>query len=389
MKRRQFLAAASVGPALALPAFHSSAKAGDPQSNRTVWRVRQSEGLDAVAFLGALSGGELYLEYYADEVAEFAPRLHAEVQDDIVLLRRQLDQSGVGLLWPAIARAASSTEITSIDSLIAAFADPEAILKPGLLDGPAWNGREWAQLTATAPRLVAMFTVIRDAGFAEFRRELAGAALDRREEVLVHALAPFDLITLEHKLTAIEFDPQIDIILLHFSKPHGVRVLGQQFIQSVDYSVATTLRVAAHEMLHPPIDMDGEVANAVQARLESDPLIMRIVREHDPKWGYTTLPGYLNENICQALDQMASEELGVAHNPADRWNDSDDGMHVLAAALYGMLRQDNWQENGGDIEEWLRRALVSGRLDPSILHPMAAYVLGRDPANLWPLPAET
>ena len=76
----------------------------------------------------------------------------------------------------------------------------------------------------------------------------------------------------------------------------------------------------------------------------------RIVREHDPKWGYDTLEGLFNEDICQALDQLISEQLGVGRNPADRWRNNDDGMHVLAGALYGMLRQDRWIEKGGNLE---------------------------------------
>jgi hypothetical protein len=43
----------------------------------------------------------------------------------------------------------------------------------------------------------------------------------------------------------------------------------------------------------------------------------------------------------------------VARNPADRWRKADDGMHVIAAGLYGLLRQDRWVEKGGSIERWL------------------------------------
>ena len=120
--------------------------------------------------------------------------------------------------------------------------------------------------------------------------------------------------------------------------------------------------------------------------LGRDELIMRIVKEHDPKWGYTTLEGILNEDICQALDQLISEELGVARNPADRWRKADDGIHVLAAAFYGMLRQDRWIHDGGSIESWLQQAATSGRLSPPALHAMAAKILERSPATLWPVP---
>jgi hypothetical protein len=90
--------------------------------------------------------------------------------------------------------------------------------------------------------------------------------------------------------------------------------------------------------------------------------------------------------MCEALDQMISEALGVARNPADRWRKADDGMHVLAAGLYGLLRQDGWAETGGSIEAWLGAATNAGRLAPAMLHPAAARVLERPAGQLWPVP---
>ena len=159
----------------------------------------------------------------------------------------------------------------------------------------------------------------------------------------------------------------------------------QTFLQAADYDTAATVRIAAHEMLHPPFAMDGQAAKAALAVLEKDPLIARIVREHDPQWGYTTLDGMLNEDMCEALDQLISEALGVARNPADRWRKSDDGIHVLAAGLYGLLRDDKWVETGGNIEQWLARAATGGRLAPASLHLAAARVLERPVDRLWPL----
>jgi hypothetical protein len=90
--------------------------------------------------------------------------------------------------------------------------------------------------------------------------------------------------------------------------------------------------------------------------------------------------------MCEALDQLISEALGVARNPADRWRKADDGIHVLAAGLYGLLRQDQWVETGGNIEDWLARSVAAGRLAPAVLHPAASRVLERPADRLWPLP---
>jgi hypothetical protein len=387
MDRRQFLATAAASAAFALsplPAdrLRAQATSGAPI---TRWRVTTSEGLDAVAFTGALSGGELYLKSYAKEAAEFGARLPQAIRTDLAALAKDAESSGFGLLWPNLCTIVSGADASSLNALLIALSDPEARLRPALQASSYWEEKSWRWFSAAAPRLRAIFAAMRDAGFADYRRKLLGPDLDARAAELSHVLSGFDVIPWHEKLTGRHFDPNIEIVLLYFSKPHGVRVQGQRFLQAPDWGVTTTLRIAAHEMLHPPIPMKGRVAENALAVFAKDPLITRVVRDHDPKWGYTTLEGYLNEDLTQALDQMISEELGFGRNPADRWRKSDDGMHVLAAGLYGLLRQDRWHETGGSIEDWIGQATRKGRLKPAVLHPVAARVLERPVARLWPL----
>ncbi|HEX7946351.1 MAG TPA: hypothetical protein VF495_16910, partial [Phenylobacterium sp.] len=132
--------------------------------------------------------------------------------------------------------------------------------------------------------------------------------------------------------------------------------------------------------------MDGAAAKAALAVLGADPLFTRIVAEHDPTFGYNSLEGVLNEDTVQALDQIIAERLGFAAPPAKRWTDSDGGMHVLAAGLYGTLKAEGYDRTGGNIERWMGAAAKSGKLAPQRLHAAAAQVLGRPVDQLWPLP---
>jgi hypothetical protein len=377
MQRRHFLAAAIA----TLAAPRALAQAEPPI---TQWKVQGSQGLDAIAFLGALSGGELYRRYYAADADGFAARLPEAVRADVPALVQDAQTGGFGLLWPSLANTLSGTDVATLDAVIAALADPEARVRPSFQASQYWDEKDWAWLTANAARLHRVFASLREAGFAAFLAERT-AGLDQRIGELQRALVAYDVVRWQRKLTGRDFDPTIDVVLLYFSKPHGVKVQGQKFLQGAGNDIGTTVRVAAHEMLHPPFPMDGPAAKAALAVLEKDALITRIVRDHDPRWGYTTLEGYLNEDMCEALDQLISEALGVARNPADRWRKADDGMHVLAAGLYGLLRQNKWVDAGGDIAEWLARAVAAGRLAPKVLHPVAARVLERPADRLWPL----
>ena len=264
--------------------------------------------------------------------------------------------------------------------------DLDGKVKPAFDRNPSHEPGVYRWLKRQSPRLLRVFTAMHDGGFADFRRARAGE-LPREIDELQRQLVRYDVIRWQEKLTGRTFDPTIEVVLLVWSKPHGAKMQGQTFLQAVGNDVPTTVRIAAHEMLHPPFPMDGAAATAALAVLGKDPLIPRIVRDHDPKWGYTTLDGILNEDMCEALAQIISEGLGVGRNPADRWRQADDGIHVLAAGLYGLLRQDDWSRTGGDIEAWLAKAVADGRLAPAALHPVAARVLERPVDRLWPLTA--
>lgn len=359
-----------------------------PKVNRTRWKVRASEGADAIAFLGPLSGTQLYLDFYADDAAAFAPRLPEAIRADIGQLWNEATKDGFGLLGPNLQVLFSAHgHDASIETLLTALRSRQTAILPSYKSSSYWSETDWAWFDRAAPRLEAILDAMRQAGFAAFRRERIGADLDRRIAEVSRALAGFDVISWQEKLTGRTFDPEIQIVLLQFSKPHGIKVQGQTFLQAADYDAATTVRIAAHEMLHPPVPMDGPAATAALAAFECDPLIMKIVREHDPRWGYTTLTGMVNEDLVQALDQLISEALGVGRNPADRWRKSDDGMHVIAAGFYGLLRQDRWIETGGSLEAWLARAVNESRLSPAVFHPVAARVLERPVDALWPVRA--
>ncbi|WP_284619879.1 hypothetical protein [Aquabacterium humicola] len=385
MHRRSLLSGALV--ALSTFPLTRGPAAAQTRTRRTRWQVRASEGFDAIAFLGPLSGTPLYLDFYAADAAAFAPRLPESVRDDIARLWKDAGQDGFGLLGPNLQLLFSSDgHDTSIDTLLAALRSRHTSILPPYRASSYWSAEDWAWFDRAAPRLETIFSALQHAGFAAFRQERVGSGLDQRIGEVQRALAGFDVVSWQEKLTGRTFDPQIRIVLLQFSKPHGIKVQGQTFLQAADYDTATTVRIAAHEMLHPPVPMDGAAATAALAAFGRDPLIAKIVREHDPRWGYTTLKGLVDEDLAQALDQLISEALGVARNPADRWRQSDDGMHVIAAGLYGLLRQDRWVDQGGSIERWLADAAAAGRLDAPAFHPVAARVLERPVNALWPLP---
>jgi hypothetical protein len=217
----------------------------------------------------AALGRPLYIELYAEELARFAPRLPPEVRADVPRLWEEARKAGVGLLAPGLDVIFSSGRNgDTLDSVLAGLETPEQRLLPAYRDSAYWSAETWSWLLKTRPRLTTVFRGLRTAGFVRFRAERAGKALDGRVASVQRDLESFDVIAWQEKLTGRTFDPTITIVLLLFCKPHGIKVQGQTFLQAYDYDTPTTVRIAAHEMLHPPVPMDGGRTSGARGVLE-------------------------------------------------------------------------------------------------------------------------
>lgn len=372
MDRRTLLASALTG--LALPAAAKT---------RTRWTVRGSEGFDALCFLGPLSGKDFYARYYRQELAAFLPRFNPAARRALAALQSFADGKGQ-LLGPGLCTIFSGGPDATLDDLIAALDAAETRLQPSLHRSLYWDDADWAAFLAGRPQLRTVLTGLREAGFSALRRKSLALRLESRAPTLQRKVAGLDVIAEQERLLGRRLDPSIEVILLWFSKPHGIRIQGQRFLTHVDYPDTIVLQNAAHEILHPPFSMDGPAAKAALGVLAADPLLTRVIAEHNHDFGYNQLDGLLNEDAVQALEQIVSERLGFAGLAARRWAEADDGMHILAAGLYGLLKADGYDRTGGNLERWMMAAARSGKLAPAPLHAAAATVLEIPIDKLWP-----
>jgi len=383
MNRRSFLTMTITASA----AFISSPSAAASPPTRTKWVVRESEGFDALSFMAPLSGDPFYLDYYRQAVEAFTPKMPAGALAALEAIGQRAKSAGI-LLSPFLDVRFSAGADRTIDDLLASAADPDGRILPRFKASPYWDpadADEWSQFKAALPAIATILQGMKSGGFSAFREAIVQPKRDRIQE-LRGRLAGFDPIAGAEFYTGRTFDPTIEIILLEFCKPHGVKVIGQRFLSAIDWDDAVHIRTAGHEILHPPLDRKGPAFTAALQVLGKDDLLARIVKEHDPKYGYNSLDGILEEDLVSAIDQLIAERYGVARNPRERWNDVDDGMHVLSAGLYGLMKQDGYAKTGGNLEGWLLTQARTGQLSPPSLHAAAARVLGRSADQLWPAP---
>ena len=372
---------------LALVLFTLGAAARpDEQGSNTRWRVRTSEGFDALCALNILSGDPYYVAQYPADAPMFAePRY-----DGARVVARQLkarikDENG-SIVSAFLTLVLSGGPDSTLDAVLESARHPVP-LKRAFRRSPFWNDGSWTLFEGVRAQVVTALEQMKQAGFAQdWARGFDGDPV-RRAAALKEQLAAHDVLGQQQRLIGTKLqDGVIEVILLRFSKPHGIRIQGGRFLTNMGYPVNIVLRNAAHEPLHPPFDARARRIAVAVAALSRDPLLSKIVAEHNPSFGYTTIAGYIEEDAVQALEQIVSERLGFARPAGERWRVDDDGMHVLAAALYGLMQEGAFARDGGVFADWLSSAVERGKLTPAEIERLARSVVGDDTVERWKRP---
>jgi hypothetical protein len=374
------LAACAINPAATPQGVSIAADEGPPH---TEWRLHPSLGLDALVFLGALSGDALQSEIYAEDVALFQSRLSEEERAALDRIGARARETG-SLVGPTLALVFSVAPTDTLDEVLASADDPETRLRPAFERTPYWDAAEWPAISAEAKGdVAAVLRGLRRAGFEAHWRQTAQAPAEAASTRLRDLFSGYDVISEQQRLLGRRLDPAIEVVVLHYSLPYGIRIAGQRFISHHRYPPEDQLRVAAHEILHPPFDRSDEELLRSLAALREDPWMVSIVEDHDPAFGYNDFLGVLDEDSTQALDQIVGERLGFAEEPGERWRTADGGMHMLAAALYRAMKDDGFGTTGGVYGDWLRGAIGRGVLGPENVKRLAAEVVGREAMDAW------
>lgn len=370
------------GPLAAALCFGQQAGGEEHAPAGTRWTVRTSQGFDALCALNLLSGDPYYAKQYPAEAAEFAGSRYASARRAAKNLRRVIKDENGGIVSAFLTLVLSGAADSTLDDVIASARAPALLEKP-FRASPFWKPESWDLFLRVRSDVLAALEAMREAGFADDWARHMGDTSGRTATTRAE-LSRYDVLGEEARLLGRPIHPrEIEVILLWYSRPHGIRIQGQRLLTNVGYPISIVLRNAAHEPLHPPYDStDPHVAAAV-ARFRRDPLIAGIVRTHDASFGYTTIEGYVEEDAVQALEQIVNERMGAAVPAAKRWSQGDEGMHILAAAIYDLLRETRFPQGTTGFGAWFGDLVARGRLAPNEVERRARAVVGNGPVDLW------
>lgn len=264
------LAAGLSHPALAQNGHTALPEASAPAEMHTRWIVRGAAGLDALLLIGAASGDILQADYHPEAIAYWRERLSPEGLAALDTLDQALRVDLQRLTGPGLAYAFSAGPVATLQDVIASAEDPDRYLRSTLTASARWNADRYDQARQLFPVVATALRALEEAGFSDWYARTTQSLIDEAVAANQAAVAPYDIIPEQARLLGRDLEREIELIIVRFAAPYGIRIIGQRFVAYHGWDAATQLRVAAHEIFHPPFDLEDATLRAALTELEAD-----------------------------------------------------------------------------------------------------------------------
>ena len=351
--------------------FQALAAGGDagnelPGHSTTKWRIEPSLKYDTLCFLNILTGDPFYTGHHQEEFDKFSPKITPEAEEALANIKRVIKDENGGIVSALLCLYFSATEDETIDDMLVTLDNSET-MQSNMMETTYYDEESWEAYDSVRDDLKTVLEFLRDEiRFEEYWADEIKPIIENRIEETEDELGEYNIVPeVESHLGFPIPSNQITVYLLHFVKPHGIKVTGMRYLNDQCYPAEFIPMTAVNELMHPPYDWEGdeELRNTLEL-FKDDPFVMDKVENHDPSFGYNTFEGYFNEDCVQALDMIINEKFFPDYDPRKRWKESDGGMHVFAAALYSIMKQENYNERGEVFRDFLIRIVGEGKLAP-------------------------
>jgi hypothetical protein len=330
---------------------------------KTEWQVISSFKYDTLCFLNVLTGDSFYQKFYADEFARFDPRNSPKARTALANIKRILKDENKNIVSAFLSLHFSATDAETLDEMSRSLDDSNRI-KANLQNTVYYNKDAWKLFKSVEKDLKIVFQYLKTEHFDVYWQEEILPRIKVKTADIGKYLSNYDVIPeIEKHLGFNLTSTKIVVYVLYFSRPHGMKLTGARFVTDVSYPFDVVLRIAIHELLHPPYDLskDKELRKALDT-LRTNKILTDKIRNHNPSFGYNSFESFVEEDCVRALDQIIGEQFGLKADALQRFKDEDEGMHVFAAALYNLMKHEKYEAGQDNFRNFLLKILRSGKL---------------------------
>jgi hypothetical protein len=328
----------------------------------TKWKIEPSFKYDALCFLNIMTSDAFYLTCYKEEYDKFSPMLTNEAIKALSLLSKKIKEDNATIISAWLCLYFSSVDDITLDEMINTLSN-SAVLQANFKKTPYYNDDSWKLFISVNSELKIILNWLIEIDFYSYWKNKILPKIYAKITEVELKVHDYDVIKENEYYLGFKLpSDEIIVYMLYYCKPHGIKITGTRFLTSIDWPFEIVIRNAAHEMMHPPYDFhnDNELKNAIES-LEKDEFLMNKVLNHNPSFGYNTLEGLIEEDCVQSLEQLINEKLNISVDAKKRWNESDDGIHVFAIALYQVMKEEGYNSGNEIFRDFFVKKINEGK----------------------------
>ncbi|HEX3021424.1 MAG TPA: hypothetical protein VHP81_03425 [Lachnospiraceae bacterium] len=299
-----------------------------------------SYNLDLLCFLNVLTNDEYFVSRYREDYDQFYPKLKNETRSS---MERLVEAWKSPILSPKLTLMISSLENFNerdVKEMLQSFDE----IKQQMAKTPYGETDEeynvlFKHATST---LIPVIEELEELRFKEYwLKDRLPIIIDKCKELDTY-FEDFNLEAYINQYKSIG-DEDIVVYMCTFAKPYGIRLCGNVLISDCTYRKETVLANVTHEVYHPPYEY-SKVSKYVD-QLSQKGWVMDAFKKQDPLSGYSTMEGFIEEHIVEALGTYIVYQLGVEKAPYEYFKNHDGGSHVISPYFFKYLQENKRKPN--------------------------------------------
>ena len=315
------------------------------------FHVHTAYNLDLLNFINILTGEQFYTDRHEGMYERFGENLSSGSKERV---KEAVQINGSAMLGPILSLVISAVPNFEKRSVVKLFEDP-AHLESCLKQYPYYDEGLWTERAPIFETIIPVLQELEGNGFCSYWQKERFPDIKKKQRQLRSYANKFHLdLEIEGMLGRGQAPESITVYLCSFAAPHGIKICGPKYISDIAFSMDTTLGIAIHEMFHPPYD-----AKNLQRELEilgNDPLLQHSFQTKDPKYGYPSMTGFIEENVVEAMAIYICHKIGLEKDPLGYFEKHDEGSHMLSVVLFDAFGKHP-KSNEQRFEDYFRELL--------------------------------
>jgi len=296
--------------------------------------VKDCYNLDLLNFLNVLTADKFYVNCHKRAFKKYYPQITDKTKQNIQEIVRIHGSTRLGPYLSLIISAVPGFDNINLIELLGNVDELEEYFSKFSY----YDSQEWMKKKSIFNLLIEVLKDIEQTDFREkwFQKKLP--QINSKKLEIMQFANNFHLYDeVEAMLGVKKSNDDTILYLCSFARPHGIKICGSKFISDISYSKQLTLRIAIHELFHPPYNSKN-IESELQC-IAKDNLIDTSFKNQLPCFAYSEIFGFIEENVVEAMELFISKKIGLIHDELLYLKRHDNGSHVFSFILLKYFRE--------------------------------------------------